>query len=385
MPAANHHASDVSFFDDDQPTRAARPARPRRAGGGGGGARAAGAPDPDTARRRQLVGGAVLVVGLVLLVFLVNGCLDARRENALKTYNREVAGLADGSGRVSAQLFEALNGGASGEDLQVAVNQLRQTAEDEVGRAQDLDVPGGMEPAQRNLELVLNLRAGALAAMADVLPSTASQEPQTAEDAVRRVAGEMRTLLASDVVYAKRVQPLIAQTLEDDGVGGQTIEPSRFLPTVAWLDPDTVAGRLGADAAAPGSSNAQAGQPAPGLHGHGLQSVTVGDLTLQPGGQINRIPAGADLAFDVTFQNQGENDEQDVTVTVSVQPRTGKAIVRRKRVQLTRAGEEASTSVGLGSAPPVGAPATVKVAVEKVPGEENTDNNTQSYVALFTR
>lgn len=374
----------MSFFDDDPPTRAVKPARPRRPAGGG--AAVAGAPDPETARRRQLIGGAVLLLLLILLVVGINGCLDNRRETALKDYNREVAQLAERSQSVSSRLFQTLSGGASGEDLQVDVNQLRATAEESAEQARGLEVPEEMRPAQRNLELALNLRSDALAKIADALPSTASQEPQTAEQAVRRVAGEMRALLASDVVYEKRVRPLIGETLDGQGIGGQTIEPSRFLPTVAWLDPATVAERLGADAAAPGSTNARSGQPAPGLHGHGLQSVKVGDLTLQPGtDQVNRIPAASGLAFTVAFQNQGDNDEQDVTVTVTVTPRTGRAIVRRKRVALTRAKQEATATVPLDTPAPVGAPATISVTVEKVPGEENTDNNTQKYTALFTR
>ena len=374
----------MSFFDEgDPPTRQSpRPARPRRPAPARAGAGAGGAPDPATARQRQVVAAAIGVVVLILMVFGVRGCLETRTENALKDYNREVTAIVESSGQVSQQLFEALNGGASGEDLQVTVNQVRLVAEEDIDRAEGLDVPGEMKAAQRNLELVLNLREGAIAEIASLIPDANSNTPATADRAVRRVAGEMQALLASDVVYLKRVQPLIAEALSDEDIGGQNIPSSRFLQSIAWLEPDTVADRLGAEAADTSSGSSRT--PAPGTHGHGLTSVAVGELTLQPGEVNNRIPAASNIAFTITFQNQGENQEQDVPVTITVEG-SGKPITRRKRVPLTRAGENATATIALATAPPIGEPVTIEVVVGKVPGEQKTDNNRQSYTALFTR
>lgn len=374
----------MSFFDEgDPPTRQSpRPARPRRPAPARAGARPGGAPDPQTARQRQLVAGAIGVVVLILLVFGVRGCLNTRTENALKDYNREVTAIVESSGQVSQQLFEALNGGASGEDLQVTVNQVRLVAEEDVKRAENLDVPGDMRAAQRNLELALNLREGAIAEIAALIPDANSNTPATADRAVRRIAGEMQALLASDVVYSQRVQPLIAEALADKDIGGQNIPSSRFLQSIAWLEPDTVADRLGAEAA--DTTTTRNRQPTPGLHGHGLTSVAVGNLTLQPGEVNNRIPAGSNITFTVTFQNQGENEEQNVPVTVTIEG-SGKPITRRKRVPITRAGQSATASIPLSATPPVGEPVTIEVVVGKVPGEQKTDNNRQSYTALFTR
>ena len=65
-------------------------------------------------------------------------------------------------------------------------------------------------------------------------------------------------------------------------------------------------------------------QVAPGRHGHGLVSVSVGDTTLQPPPTTNRIPASSGLAFTVRFTNQGDNEETDVRVRVRVRPQTGR-------------------------------------------------------------
>ena len=55
----------------------------------------------------------------------------------------------------------------------------------------------------------------------------------------------MQAFLASDVVHAERVAPLIRDALDKNGVKGQQIAGSRFMTDVSWLAPATVASRLG--------------------------------------------------------------------------------------------------------------------------------------------
>jgi hypothetical protein len=187
----------------------------------------------------------------------------------------------------------------------------------------------------------------------------------------------MQAFLASDVVYKLRVAPLIKQTLDQKGITGQRIADSQFMTDISWLSPTTVADRLGTGA------GAQSQTPAPGLHGHGLTSVAVGDNTLQPSPVVNRVPATSNVTFRVSFQNQGDNDERNVRVTVTVRG-AGKTITARKTVAQTKAGSPAQVDIPLGQAPPVGT-ATVEVVVAAVRGEQKTDNNRQRYTVIFTR
>ena len=83
------------------------------------------------------------------------------------------------------------------------------------------------------------------------------------------------------------------------------------------------------------------------------------------------------------FTNQGENDEFDVKVTVTVDG-GDKPIRTSRTVDTIAKGQTAEASLTLGKAPPVGAAVTVKATVAKVPGEEKTDNNTAEYDVLFT-
>jgi hypothetical protein len=375
----------MAFFDDpDEPrTRVARPDRPAgsRAGGGGGGGRGT---DAQTLRNRRIVAGLFAFVVAILLFVLIDGCLDRRSENALKDYNRDVANLVQKSDtEVGAEFFALLGGGASSPiDLERRINELRGLAQRHVDDAEDLDTPGDMKPAQRNLLLVLDMRQAALGKIAsEVRTAVAQEQGDESAQAVDQIAAQMQQFLASDVVYDARVRPLIEEALAEKEIGGQAIQDSQFLPSLEWLDSGFVADRLGAEG---GGNTTPTGEPAPGLHGHGLVSVAAGDVTLQPGASANRIPAGSNVTFTVTFANQGENDESDVTVSIAIEG-DGERITARKRVDTTKAGTNAEVSIPLEKAPPIGTPVTVKVQVAKVPGEEKTDNNVQSYSVLFTR
>jgi hypothetical protein len=383
----------MSFFDEgEQPTRVSRPARPRRTSGPTGGARSmsggrggggSGASDPEV-RRRQLIAAGIGLLVLLVLIFGIRACASNAKDRALKDYNRDVTAIATSSNdQVAKPFFDLLDGGGEANELQVQVNQLRLEAEDEAGRAKALDPPDALRRAHGALLLALHLRAGALNKIADELPGAQSRgrgASAAAADSVRKIAGQMQALLASDVVYSQRVVPYIGQALSDAGVGGQRITPSRFLgDRLQWLDPDTVAQAL--DAPAGGSGDTNGGAAKPGPHGHGLTSVRVGQAALQPSPQNNRIPAGAGLAFTVQFANQGNSDESQVKVNL----RIGNAKPISKTLDVTKAGSPAEVSIPVANTPPIGTPVSVAVEIAKVRGEMKTDNNRQRYTVTFTR
>ena len=370
----------MSFFDEgDEPTRAQRPSRPRRGGTGASAAprTAPRRPDRQTLLVRQ---GVAIGVGLVLIIVIavgIKGCVSSQKESGLKAYNRDVTSIITGSDRdVGRALFQLLGSGSDqSQDLQVQVNQLRLAADEDARRARNFNVPDQMKAAQDKLLLTLDFRAEGLRKIAADLP-TALGRGQPAQQAVNRIAGQMQKFLASDVVYDQRVAPLIKETLDKEGITGQRIPNSRFMPSVSWLSPSYVADQLGAQ-------GAQSAQPAPGLHGHGLVSVSVGSNTLQPSPVVNRVAATGRVTFHVAFANQGDNDETNVRVTIRVTG-GGKTITARKTVPQTKAGQQAEVDVPLTQTPPIGT-ATVDVAIGAVRGEQKTDNNRQRYTVIFTR
>jgi hypothetical protein len=336
---------------------------------------------------RRLVAAGIGLLVIIILVFGIKGCLNSRKEQSLKDYNRDVASLVQEANTTTEDFFSALTtGGTSPIEVQSQINQLRQHATSQRKQAEKINVPGDMKPAQRSLLLSLGLIEEAMGKVAERIPGALSTDSNTAEPAVIAVATEMRAFLAADVVYTRRTLAFINQVLKDNSIGGQTIQASRYLPNDGWLDPPTVARRIHADAGRGAGADTGSRTPTAGTHGHGLLSVTVGNLTLQSGAAAsNRIPATSNLTFNVKIANQGENPETDVRVRVTITPQGGgKPVTAQKTVDQTTAGNEVTVPVVLGQSPPIGA-ATINVEVRKVAGEVNTTNNSQEYPAIFSR
>jgi hypothetical protein len=189
----------------------------------------------------------------------------------------------------------------------------------------------------------------------------------------------MQLLLASDVVYSQRVAPLIAQVLEDNGIKSQTVATSQFLPDLGWLDPNTVRSRLGA----PGGA-APTGPAAPGLHGHSLDGVSIGNNTLAPPPAVNHATGATNPTFTVKLTNGGSNDESTVKVDITVTG-GGKTLTATKTIDKTTAGQSTSVDIPLGQPVPPRVPLKVVAFVEPVAGEKNVANNKATFTVIFSR
>jgi len=330
-------------------------------------------------RQAVLVGGVLLFA--LILFFLVRGCASDARKRGLRDYNTEAGRLITESDRqIAKPFFDLLNDakGQSPADLQSTISGYRTEAEQQLKSAQGLSVPDQMTAAHRSLLTVLEFRRDGLDAIASRITAALSDDAEAADPAIAAIAGQMSAFLASDVIYDARVVPLIKNGLKEGDAGDQPVASSQFLPGVEWLSGSYIADKLGARA--PSNGGKASGQPAPGLHGMGLQGVSAGDVTLQPSSP-NRIPAST-RAFAVRFTNQGENDETDVKVVLTIEGGS-KPIKAQRTVNLVQKGQTATANLELPSAPPAGVPVTITADVRPVAGEKKTDNNKGEYQALF--
>lgn len=373
----------MSFFDEpeDFSPRRAAPA-PRRTGGGGSARR----PPSDIARRRQV--GLAVGAGLILLFlfFGIRGCTSIRKENSYKNYVRQVAADVQQSQQESDAVFGLLKRGqAAGQspvDLQNNVNGFRVEAVKLAERARKRSAPDKVKGPNRYLADALQLRADGLASVARLLPTALGD--QGAGTAVKQIAAQNRLFDASDVIFTQKYLPGLYKAIKDDGLQSKVPVPTvlrtpkGFLPSINWLNPTSVASAL------TGSASTGSKAATPGLHGTGLVSVTVqpAGTALTPGGTTD-IRAAKGLSLDVKVQNQGQNDEKNVTVQVKITS-SGKPISVDQQIDTIAQGADATASVPLPTLPPTGRPVTIAVTVKAVPGEKKTDNNKQSYQAIFT-
>jgi CARDB len=325
-------------------------------------------------RRSIGIGAAVLVV--ILLVVGINGCLDSRKTRAFEDYASDERSLAQGSSEISDRLFNLLSRPSRSDalDVQTQVNAERAEAEQLVERARDTDHPDELNEANGWLVEALQFRADAIERIAAQLPAALGDE-RDSQAAIRSIAGQMQALLASDVIYLQRTIPELTAAYDEQGVE-ERFPTERFLPNLGWLDPATVETRLGRI-----SGGDQAATP--GLHGTGIQTVAV-----QPSGTeltdagVNRVAVADRMTFDVAVQNQGESDETDVGVSISIT--NGKDIDVEQTIPRIAAGQSETVSIPITEQPDTQGVSNVTVEVAPVPGEGTRDNNRARYQVAFT-
>ncbi|MDQ4048317.1 MAG: hypothetical protein M3131_02905 [Actinomycetota bacterium] len=327
--------------------------------------------------RRSIAAGAGLVV-LLLLVVGVRGCLDARKEGAFKDYVRDVGALVAESDQQSQALFRLLSSDEGDVDVLNALNMLRQQAEVLVERASGTDHPDELGQAERYLVEALELRRDGLGGIADALPAATAPQ-QERRQGTRKIAEQMQLLLASDVVYLQRVVPNLERPLREEGLVGEAVRRSEFLPNVDWLQPETVADRVGKLG---GGGGGRKGPAAPGLHGNSLAGVTLGGQALSAGSSVN-VRLTDDLELQAQIANQGENTETDVKVNVTI-GKGGDEIALEEVLDEIAAGETKTVTIPIAERPPTGQNVPIAVEVEAVPGEDKTDNNKGQFSAIFT-
>ena len=370
----------MSFFDDGEEETAARPSsrapqrpRPRRP------QHAGGAPglDQHTLMVRRRVAAGVGVVLLIVIVLLINGCLKSQKQQSLKDYNRNVTQLAgESQSRVSKPLFTALAGAGakSALDVEVQIDQLRIAAQSIATHAKSLSVPSEMTGAQRALLMALNLRVEGMAKVAALVPTALGGKNKQAST---QIAGDMEIFLASDVIYSQRVVPLIGQTLAANGIQGPSTASSRFLPNVGCLDPATTLSRITGQAA----SSSQGSEAVTGNHGSALKAVSVGTNTLAPEPTLNHISGGSNPTFTVQVENSGEATETNVKVDITVTA-AGKQYKASHVIEKTEAGKSLNVEIPV-TGVPLGVASKIQVSIEGVPGENDLENNKNTYLAIL--
>lgn len=319
--------------------------------------------------RRALALGAGLLV-LILIVLGVRGCLNARKHRELSDYAGNVTQIVDETNQTSNSFFEKLSdpGSLSVTEFVAEVNADRSAMDNYAARIDSLGVPGDMSSAQRTLELVYQLRGSAMTTIANRM-STALGDVGSAK-ATAAIANQMRKLMAGDVLYASVTRPEIDGVLASNGIEGEDVPKSVFLPDdTKWLDENAVRSTLGKVSGATGAAT-------PGVHGMGLLSSSIGETELTPDSNTEVSGEGVP-EVEVEVQNQGDSTENGVTVSVEVDG--GNTL--EQDISTIAAGDTATIGILLTPAPR----GTVKldVEVQPVPGEQVSDNNKASYTVEF--
>jgi len=330
--------------------------------------------------RRSVAAGAGLLV-FILLLFGLKGCLDNRKEGAFEDYVREVSALVGESNQQSDALFALLtdSGGASEVEITNQLNAFGVQAEQLVDRATATDRPDEVDTAHGYLVETLEFRRDGVRTIATELPTVLTASGDQAQEGTGTIARAMLLFSTSDVIYETRARRRLEQALEEAELPLALPPESLFLQDLDLLQPDVVADRIAGIGGGGGAGDEEA---APGLHGNGLVSVSLGGQALSPDGSAT-VALSEDLVFEVQVANQGENTETDVNVIVTIGE--GDPVTLEKALDEIAAGETKAVEIPVTEQPPTGQNVVVTVEVEPVPGEDKTDNNTGEFSVIFTR
>lgn len=369
----------MSFFDDADEPLTEQATAPRRGRTSSSGRR------PPAGRRRSgsdqqafMIRRAIALTGIVIVVVLivlgVHSCEVSQRNSSLKDYSNSVGTLIAKSNQTGRTLFNELSGASgasSATSLQTQINQTLQDTRSQLNQAKRLSVPNEMRVAQQDLLLALQMRRDGVSNVASQIQQALSKAASA--DAAKTIAAEMARLYSSDVVYTDYTAPAVVSALHGAGIYGQPIASGQFVQNIQWLTPTFVASKFGA--ALPAAQN---GKPAPGIHGHAMQSCSVNGTALVAGA-TNTLSANPPPTFNCTFTNDGQNNETNVVVKVQV---SGSSVSGQSVTPQTVPGHQYTAQVQLSSAPSSGS-YTVTATVQKVPGETSTPHNTLTFPVTF--
>ncbi len=327
----------------------------------------------------RLVGLITFAIAIVVLMVLwISSCRAEAKTERYKSYLGDVRQIADSSQRNGARLNGTITTFGIKQDVLVQrLEGLAQAEEQSLSNAQRLDPPGPLRAQQPHIVEALQLRVSGLRGLSDALTQTLRvRNPPTDAGAV--LADQMRRLLASDVVWDDLFKDPTVNELRRQDVQGVEVPDSNFLgnPDLASTrSMDAILARLRARAT---------GRTAvAGLHGNGIVSVRALPAgTVLSRDQVNEVVTSPELAFEVTVQNSGEFQELRVPVRLTIL-KSPAPIRKSATIDIIDAGEEARVVFrDIGSVPFVRT--ALKVEVVRVPGEENTANNSAEYPVTFS-
>jgi hypothetical protein len=371
---------DFDFFDEPETEEATERVRPPRRPAGGG------PPPPPRMRTPQgfipmlrLAGLiAFLILAVIVLVFVLRGCASSGKHSTYSNYMDKVRTIGSDSAGLGRQLNSALAAtGIKETDLVSRIRGFAATQQQQADQARSIDPPGPLHTEHDHLIEVLQLRASGLSRLADAFAQTATAKDATQSG--RRLASQMRLLVASDVIWNFYFHDASKRVLQDQGVTDVNIPDS-----TAVANPDLASSQAMASVWQRIHGTATTASPT-GNHGDALVSVTAlpDGKKLAPSPTENTVTASTDLAFQVAVMDSGSFQEFDVKVTLTI-AKTPKSIVKSKTIAIINAGETKNITftdlVGL----PFGVPTTVKVDIQPVPGEKTVSNNSAEYKVIFS-
>ena len=328
----------------------------------------------------RLVGLVVgFIVVVVLLVFVVDRCRGDSKQSTYQNYMGDVQKVATDSQTVGTQ-FQLLlaQPGIKVAKIEDDLNGLAQRQAQAVQQAEAINAPGALRTENQQMITALQLRESGLRGMSAAFAQTAKTTNPT--EAATVLANQANRFVASDVIWDDLFKtPAIAQLRQED-VSGIEVPDSNFVQT-----PDLASTR----SMVPIWQRINGTPTTGGATGAGLHGTNIVSVKVLPGGQTlsesteNTIVASTDLAFAVAVLDSGDNQEVKIEVTLTIQ-QSPTPVTKKQTIDLINPDE--TKTVVFRDFPSIdfGELRTMRIDVDPVPGEKNTQNNSAEYKVIFS-
>lgn len=356
----------MDFFDDEATGPIDAPPPPRRR---------------SSNRRRNRIlrlalGIAVVFVVLVLLIFWGRSCQHNKKVDSYRSYMDAVATAIDDSNSLGKSLKKIVDDPTKYDNTELKTQlQGLVTQQDEIAtRVDRLDHPGTLDDEAAVLTAAMEVRARGFELFRKAITVTLGGKKQVKASSIAALEGY---LTGPDAYYQSRFYMQARNAMKDDGVDGVNVPTSTWYLTSDLLDKDSVQLML---------DRLQTSSKTAGIHGVSLSGVTV-----QPSGtELVRdksvpVQASPDLSFNVTVENQGNVDEQNVPVAVTLQLPGGDKLTQNASIAAIAAGQKQTVEVSGFNIPTDALSKTSILTVKAgpVPQEKVLENNSATYKFLL--
>jgi hypothetical protein len=327
--------------------------------------------------RTRLIGLIAVVVLLVIgLVFLIVSCTGKGKKSTYESYTEDMAAVASSSEKIGRDLDSALTTtGIKPNELANKIDGLADLQQQKIGDAESVDEPGAMRDEHASALEALAFRVSGMRRLADAFRSTAGSEDASA--AALLLATQARRLVTGDVVWDDLFRAAALSQMRADGVSGVAVPDSNFVQNPEFDSPgywQPVFERV--NGAATGQST--------GLHGTGIvETRALPSNTVLSTDTENIVTAGTDLGFAVVVKDTGDSQEVQIKVTLTIQQQPSPIVATQTIASINPGEEKTVTFKNLGQVQ-FATKTTVRVDVQPVKGEANTDNNTAEYPVIFS-
>jgi CARDB protein len=327
--------------------------------------------------RTRLIGLIAVVVLLVIgLVFLIVSCTGKGKKSTYASYTEDMAAVASSSEKIGRDLDSALTTtGIKPNELANKIDGLADLQQQKIGDAESIGEPGAMRDEHASALEALAFRVSGMRRLADAFRSTAGSEDASA--AALLLATQARRLVTGDVVWDDLFRAAALSQMRADGVSGVAVPDSNFVQNPEFDSPgywQPVFERV--NGAATGQST--------GLHGTGIvETRALPSNTVLSTDTENIVTAGTDLGFAVVVKDTGDSQEVQIKVTLTIQQQPSPIVATQTIASINPGEEKTVTFKNLGQVQ-FATKTTVRVDVQPVKGEANTDNNTAEYPVIFS-